>query len=85
IEKTFAKRQTEIPSEKPVALTSEFAEANREKWKNFLKKFGPGNKEIEDFADAINRIWSFLEYPIQISLGDKPSKQLHWSPRKGWK
>ncbi|MCJ7434564.1 MAG: nucleotidyl transferase AbiEii/AbiGii toxin family protein [Anaerolineales bacterium] len=85
IEKTFAKRQTEIPSEKPVALTSEFAEANREKWKNFLKKFDLGNKEIEDFADAINRIWSFLECPIRVSLGDKPSKQLHWSPRKGWK
>lgn len=85
IEKTFAKRQTEIPPEKPVALTSEFAEANREKWKNFLKKFNLRNKEVEDFADVINKIWSFLEYPIRASLGDRPSKQLHWSPRKGWK
>ena len=85
IEKTFAKRQTEIPIERPVALTVEFAEANRGKWTNFLKKLDLQNRDVNDFADVVNRIWSFLEYPIQVSLSDKPSKQLHWTPRKGWK
>jgi predicted nucleotidyltransferase component of viral defense system len=31
IEKTFAKRQTDIPTERPVGLTAEFAEANRDR------------------------------------------------------
>ena len=85
IEKTFAKRQTEIPAERPVVLTSGFAEANRDRWKNFLSKIELHNKEVEDFVNVTDGIWSFLEYPIQVSLSDKPSKLLYWSPRKGWK
>ena len=85
IEKTFAKRQTDIPAERPIALTYEFAEANRDRWTNFLNKFDLQNKEVEDFVNVTDRIWSFLEYPIQVSFSDKPSKQLYWSPQKGWK
>jgi len=85
IGKTFAKRQTEIPVERPVALTSGFAGINQGKWMNFLKKFDPKNKDIEEFENVVNRIWFFLEYPIQAALNGKLSKQLHWFPQKGWK
>ena len=84
IETTFAKRQTGIPTERPVGLTVEFAETNRGRWKNFLAKLDLQNKSIDDFADVVNKIWSFLEYPTQASSNDMPSKPLHWSPRKGW-
>jgi predicted nucleotidyltransferase component of viral defense system len=85
IKKTFTKRQTEIPIERPVALTVEFAETNRGKWTNYLKKLDLQNRDVNDFADVVNRIWSLLEYPTQISLGKKTSKPLQWTPRKGWK
>ena len=85
IEKTFTKRQTEIPNEKPVGLTIEFSKANRTKWKNFLNKFSLQNNAIEDFVEVANSIWFFLEYPVQISLKGNSSKHLHWYPRRGWK
>jgi predicted nucleotidyltransferase component of viral defense system len=85
MEKTFTKRQTEMPVERPIALKIEFAEANRTKWKNFLKKLDLENKEVEDFVDVVNKIWTLLEYPLQAASDDKSSSYLHWSPRKGWK
>jgi predicted nucleotidyltransferase component of viral defense system len=85
MERTFTKRQTELPVERPIALTIEFAEANHNKWKNFLKKLDLENKDVEDFVEVVNNIWSFLEYPLQGALGYKSSKHLYWSPRKGWK
>lgn len=85
IEKTFAKRQTEIPIERPAALTVEFAKTNQGRWTNFLNKFSLQSGDVGDFTGMVNRIWLFLDYPIRLSQGDKPSKQLHWSPRTGWK
>jgi len=84
IEKTFAKRQTEIPVERPVGLTAEFAEANRDRWTSFLNKFDLQSKGSEDFADVVERIWSFLAYPIKVSLGQESVKKLHWIPQEGW-
>ncbi len=85
IEATFTERQTEIPVERPVGLSIDFAEANRDGWKSFLVKLDLQNESVGDFVDVVNKIWSFLEYPIRASLSDKSSKPLHWSPRKGWK
>ena len=84
IEKTFAKRQTEIPIERPVGLTPEFAHANRDKWTNFLNKFDLQNKDVEDFVDVVERIWAFIEYPIKVSFGEESSKEFHWIPQRGW-
>jgi predicted nucleotidyltransferase component of viral defense system len=84
IEKTFAKRQTKIPAEKPVGLTPQFAEINRDRWLTFLKKFDLQSKDVEDFVDVVERIWDFMDYPIKISLGEISSKPLHWIPQKGW-
>ncbi len=85
IEKTFAKRQTDIPIERPVGLTSEFAKTNRDRWTNFLNKFDLQNNHVEDFVNVVERIWSFIEHPIKISLGKETSKGLYWTPQKGWK
>jgi hypothetical protein len=85
IEKTFVKRQTEIPIERPSALTVKFAKTNQGRWTSFLNKSNLQSRDVNDFAGVVNWIWLFLEYPIRLSQGDKPSKQLHWSPRTGWK
>ena len=84
IEKTFAKRQTEIPAERPVGVTTEFAETNRDRWSNFLDRFDLRDKRIEDFKDVVEGIWAFLELPVAISLGKEFSKEHHWVPQKGW-
>lgn len=83
IGKTFAKRQTKIPVERPVGLTPDFARTNREKWTSFLTKSGLQSKEAEDFVNVVDRIWTFIEYPIRISFA-KESEELHWIPQKGW-
>ena len=84
IEKTFAKRQTEIPIERPIGLTAEFAEANHARWTKFLDKSNLQSKEVEDFVAVVEGIWAFIEYPLRISGGEESLKSLHWTPQRGW-
>ncbi len=82
IRKTFTKRDTEIPFERPVALTGKFASTNSTRWENFLKKMNLENSDATDFVHIVERIWAFLEFPLQVST---VKQNHHWTPRKGWK
>ena len=84
IKKTFAKRQTEIPVERPVGLSAEFAETNRDRWTNFLNRYDLQDKRVEDFAGVVERIWAFIEVPLKLSFGSESATQVHWIPRRGW-
>jgi predicted nucleotidyltransferase component of viral defense system len=84
IKKTFAKRQTEIPVERPVGLGAEFAETNRDRWTNFLNRYDLQDKRVEDFAGVVERIWAFIEVPLKLSFGSESATQVHWIPRRGW-
>lgn len=84
ITRTFAQRQTDIPLQRPTALTPEFAEANRERWIRFLNKSYLKNQDAEDFTDVVERIWSFVEYPIKLLSEQESSKSLRWVPQRGW-
>ena len=84
IEKTFAKRQTEIPAERPVGLAAEFAATNRDRWTNFLNRFDLQDKRVEEFAVVVERIWDFIEAPIKLSSNNESATKLHWLPRRGW-
>ena len=84
IEKTFAQRNTAIPVEKPAGLTVEFADANRSRWTNFLNKANLQTKGAENFAEVVERIWIFIEYPIQASLHKGSLYELRWIPQRGW-
>ena len=84
IETTFKKRDTELPIERPIALTFEFAAINQIRWENFLKKMNLESRESEDFVNIVEKIWPFLQHPLQVSI-NKTKSNLHWSPRKGWK
>lgn len=83
IEKTFAKRNTELPTERPVGLTSDFARTNQERWTGFLRKLKIQSEDVEDFGIVVNKIWSFLEHPLQVSAVETQSA-LNWVPQKGW-
>ena len=84
IEKTFAQRNTAIPVERPVGLTAEFAETNRHRWTNFLSKSNLQSEDVENFADVVEKIWTFIEYPIRASFQQESLHELRWMPQKGW-
>lgn len=84
IETTFNKRDTDLPTERPIGLTAEFSNNNQSNWENFLEKSGLDFDEIGDFKQVIKKIWEFLQNPLQSSLDGKISSR-KWHPTKGWK
>ncbi|MDP1779092.1 MAG: nucleotidyl transferase AbiEii/AbiGii toxin family protein, partial [Anaerolineales bacterium] len=84
IETTFKKRDTELPIERPIALTVEFTSVNQVRWSNFLKKMNLETNESNDFVNISEKIWIFLQHPLQASI-NKTKSNHHWAPRKGWK
>ncbi len=84
IETTFKNRDTDLPVERPVSLSTEFASANNTRWNNFLEKMNIETIESADFANIIEQVWEFLEYPLQASLNQTQSTR-KWIPNKGWK
>ena len=84
IETTFRKRDTELPIERPIALTVEYASANQVRWSNFLKKMNLETNESNDFVTIIQKIWIFLQHPLLASI-NKIKSNRHWPPRKDWK
>ena len=68
IETTFKKRGSELPTERPAALTVEFASMNQIRWRNFLEKLHLKNNESDDFANILEKIWNFLQPPLQSSI-----------------
>lgn len=84
IEATFKKRETEIPSERPISLSTEFARASQTRWKNFLKKMELNNAQVEDFQGVLEKIWKFLEQPLHAAHNQAKSNR-KWTPQKGWK
>ena len=84
IETTFKKRDTELPIERPIALTLEFASNNQIGWSNFLKKMNLENASSNDFGNIIEKVWAFLQHPLQASI-NKTKSTKKWLPHKGWK
>ena len=84
IETTFKNRDTDLPIERPESLSMGFASASNARWKNFLEKMNIPTTKGADFANVIERVWKFIEYPLQASVSHKPSPRT-WTPQKSWK
>lgn len=84
IETTFKNRDTDLPSERPASLSAEFASTNNTRWNNFLEKMNIPTTESADFANILERVWEFIDYPLQASLNQKQSPR-SWIPHKGWR
>jgi hypothetical protein len=41
-------------------------------------------ESISDFQAVLEKIWIFLEHPLQASISQTKSTR-KWIPRKGWK
>jgi len=87
IAKTFEKRITIIPVGRPISLTVDFAAKYRENWRMFLGKSGLENSGINDLLLLIEKIWVFLEWPLQGLITPDPHRDhRHWIPGEGkWK
>lgn len=84
IETTFKKRSTDLPTDRPAALTVEFATGNQESWNSFLNKSKLETSENMDFVTIIEEIWNFIQYPLKPYV-DKKRPNYKWHPTKGWK
>lgn len=84
IEATFKKRDTEIPRERPLSLSAEFARTSQSRWETFLGKMKMDNEQVTDLQTVIEKIWKFLAHPVQASI-NRTHSHLNWIPRKGWK
>lgn len=83
-EVTFKNRDTELPIERPIALTLEFASKNQTSWSNFLKKMDLENTKCYDFGNIMEQVWAFLQDPLKASVNKTKSTHT-WTPSKGWK
>lgn len=83
VETTFSNRDTDLPMNRPVSLSVEFAASNKSGWGNFLKQMNLESVEGADFPQIMDKIWKFLEYPLQTSLNQTKSTHT-WIPKKGW-
>lgn len=81
IMKTFERRKTAIPSERPLALTEEFVSdpAKLTQWKAFLRKTNPKGAPA-DFSVVASRIADFIMPLIEGKLSDKAK----WTAANGW-
>ena len=84
IETTFKNRDTDLPIERPDPLSRGFASANNTRWNNFLEKMNIETDKSADFATVMERVWEFIEHPLQVSISQKPSSRT-WTPQKGWR
>lgn len=76
---TFSRRQTEVPTEVPVALTAQFSEdaAKRHQWQAF-----PGKNRIaaSDLSDTVMLLADLLWPPTQVAAANSPATAT-WNPK----
>jgi Nucleotidyl transferase AbiEii toxin, Type IV TA system len=82
---TFSNRPTQLTDAIPYGLRDKFAVANQENWASFLNKSKLENAAIEDLKGVINRIWQFIEYPLQGVKAEAQIREKHWTPDNGWR
>jgi len=80
ITRTFANRQTELPSEAPLALTEAFSSdtGKQMQWNVFLRK---NRLEAKPLDQVIGRLRDFL---LPVILENPSPIQKTWIPETGW-
>lgn len=84
IKETFSRRETDIPSELPTALTVTFFEDDTKKrqWKAFIGKISD-NTLPKELSSVVDRVKAFL-WPVTRSIQDQTDFNQHWEPAEGW-
>ncbi|MCB9111563.1 MAG: nucleotidyl transferase AbiEii/AbiGii toxin family protein [Anaerolineales bacterium] len=84
IKTTFGQRDTNLPTERPIGLTTTFGSNHQTHWNGFLEKSKLETEENNNFAKVIELLWEFIEPPLRNSVEEKRSNS-RWYPKKGWK
>jgi hypothetical protein len=79
IEKTFEHRNTPLPRQKIIALTSEFATQKQVQWEAFLSK-----SQIADAPTSLLSITEKLATFFDPIIRSEKLSDKHWSPISGW-
>jgi hypothetical protein len=80
ITRTFARRGMALPTDVPVALTSEFAMLKTATWAVFIRRNALAPVEMAATLDAIRAFaWPVIEAAASAAAFNK-----HWTPAKGW-
>jgi hypothetical protein len=84
IESTFQRRKTKLPTEHPLALTTDFAgnPIKQTQWKAFLRKNRLEDDHME-LHEIIERLEIFLLPPIEASRQKQAFNQT-WTPQGFW-
>lgn len=82
IQQTFARRRSDVPAERPLALTEAFAgdPAKVQQWSAFLRKTGL-QEATPPFSEVITELASFLMPPAK-AVDEGRDFDMHW-PRSG--
>lgn len=85
IMKTFERRETPLPQDTPIALTSEFSEdpVKTAQWKAFVRRLPEGEGAI-DLESTVAIIRAFL-LPVILRSKDEQSGGFEWPPGGPWK
>jgi predicted nucleotidyltransferase component of viral defense system len=82
---TFERRRTELPSNSPIGLTDEFAQAadNVKRWRGFLEANGLDDapKELPRVVEAVGNL---ILPPLRAAAARRSFEQ-RWSPDTDWK
>lgn len=84
IEETFNRRETDIPTQIPIALTPTFFEDDTKvsQWNAFLDRISDDQVPKAPLK-VVNRLKEFL-WPITKSINETSSSGLFWKKNKGW-
>jgi predicted nucleotidyltransferase component of viral defense system len=84
IRATFARRQTALPTQTPVGLTSQFADDpdKQTQWWAFVRRSGLAGEELA-LPAVVVRLQLFLMPPLQAASDDGPTPS-HWKPGGPW-
>lgn len=80
---TFARRETPLTTERPVALTQRFASdtGKRAQWTAFVRRGRLG--ETATLSEVVSELRAFLEPVLDAAASDEPFAQ-RWAPGGPW-
>ena len=84
IERTFAKRQSELPASEPIGLSDEFASTGSKalQWKGFIRK-RYSKQSPPELPMIVTIIRNFLMPVVSSIIQATPTPSM-WSPGAGW-
>lgn len=81
IERTFARREMELPATLPSSLAGEFAERKAATWAVFVRRNGLGNLDMKIALQAIRA----FAWPVLEAARAGTAVQESWNPDHGWR